>query len=499
MSKEVSQKGYRQIFKATSLFGGVQVFNIIIGIIRSKIIAVLLGPAGMGISGLLTSTTGMITSLTNFGLGSSAVKNVAESYAQNDTKKISRVVSALHSLVWITGTLGLLITLIFAPYLSELTFETKEYTNAFRLLSITLLLAQLTIGRNVIMQGTRSLKLLAKANLLGSLFGLLLTIPFYYFWGIKGIVPALIITSIVTLFFSWFFSRKISISKMKLTYKQVWIEGKDMLTMGIMLSLSGIITLAVSYVTRIYIGRIGGVEEVGLYNAGFAIIGTYVGLVFTAMATDYYPRLAGVASNNEIAKETINQQADIAILILAPILMVFFVFIHWIVQLLYSTQFMSVNGMIHWAALGMFFRAVGWAIAFLFLAKGTSKLFFLNELIANIYFLVLNVLGYKYYGLDGLGISFLIGYILYAMQVFIISNKKYKFNFNRAFIKIFILQLLCGVVCFCIVRLVPSFYKYIIGCILIILSSIYSYKELDKRMDLKSVIARYLKNNRNER
>jgi hypothetical protein len=73
---------YRQIMKATSIFGGVQVFQIIIGIIRSKFIAVFLGPTGMGISGLLQVSIGMIAGLTNFRLSSSTIKS--NSAAQAD-------------------------------------------------------------------------------------------------------------------------------------------------------------------------------------------------------------------------------------------------------------------------------------------------------------------------------------------------------------------------------------------------------------------------------
>ncbi|NSW94260.1 MAG: oligosaccharide flippase family protein, partial [Bacteroidales bacterium] len=116
------QKSYRQIFKATTLFGGVQVFNIIIGIIRSKFIAVLLGPEGMGISGLLTSTTGFISGLTGFGLGTSAVKNISEANATGNRERISVVVTVFRRLVWITGLLGMVVTIILSPWLSKITF-----------------------------------------------------------------------------------------------------------------------------------------------------------------------------------------------------------------------------------------------------------------------------------------------------------------------------------------------------------------------------------------
>ena len=185
------KSSYRSIMKATSLFGGVQVFNIIIAIVRSKIVAVLLGPAGMGIMGLLTSTTGLVQSLTNFGLGTSAVRDISAANESNDFNRISKITTVFRRLVWITGLLGTTSTLLLSPWLSELTFGNKEYTIAFMWLSASLLLNQLASGQNVILQGTRQLKYLAKANLLGSLIGLLISAPLYYIKGIDGIVPAI--------------------------------------------------------------------------------------------------------------------------------------------------------------------------------------------------------------------------------------------------------------------------------------------------------------------
>ena len=121
------KSSYRSIMKATSLFGGVQVFNIIIAIVRSKIVAVLLGPAGMGIASLLPSTTGLVQSLTNFGLGTSAVRDISSAHESNDFNRISKITTVFRRLVWITGLLGSICTFILAPWLSELTFGNKEF------------------------------------------------------------------------------------------------------------------------------------------------------------------------------------------------------------------------------------------------------------------------------------------------------------------------------------------------------------------------------------
>jgi O-antigen/teichoic acid export membrane protein len=490
------QSSYRQIMKATSIFGGVQIYSIFISIIRSKFIAILLGPAGMGIAGLLTSTTNLIGNITNLGLSTSAVKNVAAANTSGDSGRVGIVVSVLRRLVWITGITGTLFTLFFAPWLSELTFGNKDYTFAFMLISITLLLTQVNAGQLVILQGMRRLQYLAKANMAGITIALLTSVPIYYLWGVKGIVPAIIISSFMTLFLSWYFSSKVEIAHVKVTKAAMLSEGGDMVRMGFFLSLSSLISMGASYVVRIFISHKGGVEEVGLYNAGFAIINTYVGMVFSAMATDYFPRLSGIVHDREKSNDIINQQAEVALLILAPILTIFLIFINWIVILLYSSRFLPVDKMIHWAALGIFLKATSWPVAYLFVAKGNTRLYFYSELAANVYILGFNVIGYQLGGLEGLGISFFAGYLVYLTQVFILAKRKYTFSFGKEFSKIFLIQFLLGILCFFSSRLLTSPYIYIGGSILIMISAIYSLRELNKRLNLIPLITgRFKKNN----
>jgi len=484
-----SQSSYRQIMKATSIFGGVQVFQIIIGIIRSKFIAVLLGPLGMGISGLLTSTLGFVAALTNFGLSTSAVRDISAAYSIGNETRLSIVAKVFRRWVWLTGLLGVFLTAGLSPWLSKITFGNRDYTFAFIWISITLLLNQISAGQGVILRGMRKINYMAQSSMLGSLIGLFTTLPLYYFYGIKGIVPGIIVTAITSLLLTWYYSRKVDIKPVYVSKVRTIAVGKEMLKMGFMISLSGLITLGASYIVRIFISKTGGVDQVGLYSAGFAIINTYVGMVFTAMSTDYYPRLSAVAHSNEECRNVINQQAEIALLILAPILIVFLVFINWVVIILYSKQFLPVTAMIYWATLGMFFKAATWAIGFIFLSKGASKVFFWSELLSNAYLLAFNLLGYRYFGLAGLGFSFLISYFFSMIQVFLISKIKYDFNFAPPFIKIFFLQLGLAILSFLAVKFTGYPWPYIFGIGLIVGSTLYSWSELDKRMDLKSIIS----------
>lgn len=487
-----NQSSYRQIMKATSIFGGVQFYQIVLTIVRTKIVAVLLGTAGMGISGLFTAATTLITGITSLGLNVSAVKNVSEANATGDMNRVALVTSALRRLVWITGLLGTGVVIVLSPWLSEITFGNGDYTLGFVWLSVTLLFSTLSNGQYVLLQGLRKVAYLAKANVAGATIGLIVSLPVYYYYGMDGIVPALVLSSLAAMLLAYYFGNKVKVAPVPLDTATLFKEGRDMVKMGVLLSLSTVVAMAASYVTRIYISNTGGVEDVGLFNAGFAIVNTYVGMIFTAMSTDYYPRLSAVAHDAKQARTLINQQAEIALLILGPILAIFLIFIKFAIILLYSYQFVAAIGMVQWIVLAILLKAVSWAMGFMLMAKGASKVFFYNELITNAYTLVLNIVGYFLFGLEGLGISFFVAFIVALIQNFLILRVKYGFAFDAGFYKIFMIQLILAVGCFILVRSLEGTILYIASLPLLGFAVFYSYKEMNSRMDLSGIVKRKL-------
>lgn len=483
-----TQSSYRSIFKATSLFGGVQIFQILIQILRSKVIAVLLGPAGVGIIGLFQSGLQLIQQMTNMGLAQSAVRDVSEANGTGDTCRLSKTIIVVRRLVWITGLLGLTAVAILSPLLSRSSFGNYDYTIPFIFLSITLLFDQLSAGQKVILQGMRRLKDLAKCSAFGATFGLLVSIPLYYWMGVNGIVPTLILTSFCALCLSWVYSRKIKIEPVPVTTRQTLEQGRLMLVMGISMSISGILSTGVAFLIRSYIQNIGGVEEVGLYQAGFVIMNTYVGLIMNAIATDYYPRLAAINKDNAKCREAVSQQGEIGSLILAPMLIACLVFMPFMLKILYSDQFLAANIYISWACLGMLFKFASWVISFMFIAKAESKLFMANEISANIYTLVISIAGYKLWGLQGIGVAFALNYLIYFIQVYLIARHRYQFRFDNSFTRSYGIQIILLIACLATVLMIEGFVKYGIGVILIIVSSYLGLKGLNQRMDLVSVV-----------
>lgn len=490
--KTDNKQSYKGIFKATSLFGGLQFYQILISVIKSKFVAVLLGPLGIGVQGLLTSATDLIKQVTALGISQSAVRDVSEAYASGDSHRVSLTVTILRRVVWLTGLLGMLTVMVLSPYLSLTTFGNYDYTFPFIFLSVTLLIEQLCAGQKVILQGMRRLKDLAKASALGSTLGLFISIPIYYLFRIDGIVPTLILNALISLLLSWYFSRKIDLQSVNVSTKHTFTECKSMLRMGVAMSISGIMLTATAYILRSFIRGCGGTEDVGLFQAGFVILNTYVGLIFSAMATDYYPRLAAVNKDNIKCFEVVSQQGEIAVLIMAPMLSVCTVFMPLVLTILYSTEFLLANDYILLATVGMMFKLASWLISYMIVAKAESRLFITCEITANIYSLLFNVIGYKLWGLSGLGLAFTFNYFIYFLQVYLIARKKYNLKLSKSFIRYFSLFSLLIVANVVMSKFIYGWLYYLIGIIVIVIISTISLIGMNRRLDIKSfVINRY--------
>ncbi|WP_044270101.1 oligosaccharide flippase family protein [Bacteroides timonensis] len=481
--KDVSNKqAYRQIIKATSIFGGVQVINILVGIARSKIIALLLGPSGYGLYSLLQSTIQMIAGFTNVGISSSSVRNISEAYASENMEKITITVSVVNKLMLLLGGIGVIVTILLSRFISIFTFDSVDFEYAFIVLSITILFQQMMQAKMSVLQGMRKIKYLANSSVLGAILAFLISIPFYYFWKIDGIVPTLLLTSIITYLSVSYFYKKLKIEYVRLPLKVIWRNGKDMIAMGFAMGLNSMLGLCISYFMRAFLNINGGIVEVGLFQAGWSVVSTYVGMIFTAMGTDYYPRLATVNKNDVKCCELMNQQGEISLLIITPIIILFLLFAPLAVVILYSSDFIAITTFMQLSMLGMIFKVGSWVMGYSFVAKGESKLYIYNELIANAYMLLLNICCYLSWGIDGLGVAFSLGYLVYMLQVYFIVKRRYDFRLSRNAISIFLFSSLFVLASFAFIKYMAQPYSYVCTSIVMLFSFIYSILSLKKKI-----------------
>ncbi len=488
----VERSKYRSSFGATLLFSGVQVYQIIVRVIRSKFVAMFLGPEGMGIMSLLHTTTDLISTSTNLGLKTSGVKSVAAANSSHDEEKVSQITFVLRRLILLTGLIGTLICALGAPLWSDISFGNSDYQWSFVVVSIIILLDQLTNGEQVLLQGLQKKKYLARASIIGQTIGLFVAVPLYYYYHNDAIVWVLVIHSITAYCISLYFTRKIKFKSSFLSFNEVLTQGGGMIKLGFFLSLQSILSMLSLYLVRSFVSYTGGLEDVGLYGAGVTIITVYLGLVFSAISTDYFPRLASTKTNTELC-ESVNQQAEITILLLAPVIVAFVVFIRPVILLLYSDKFLPIEDMLYWAMSATLLKAMAWSLSHSILAKVSPKVFFYNELFAMVISFTSNILGYYYWGLTGFGISMLFVYFIYMIQMLVVTRRLFNMiiPFKTWYI-FFILNVL--VVAALTAKMIHvSWFNYLFGIIVLIITSVYCLKELDNRMDLKSYLASRIK------
>jgi O-antigen/teichoic acid export membrane protein len=481
-------KSYNQIAKGFGLFGGVQVFSILINIIRSKFVAVLLGTSGIGVLGLFTSTIGMIVMISNLGLNGSAVSAISKAASDNNQTLISRNFITIRRWIVFTGILGVLITLISATKLSLWVFGNDEYEWAFVWLSITVFFQTLSTGQSALLQGLRKLKDLAKVGVLGSSLGLLLSLILFYYYGLKGIVPSLILTAVSTSLISWYSIRKIKVDDVKISLHESFIGGLDMVKLGAVFLITNLVGTVVLYITQVFINQTGGLDQLGLYLSSFAIINGYFGMIFTAMGTDLFPRISAISDDNLEVKKLINQQSEIMILILAPILIFSILALPLVINILLTTKFFPIIELLKWAIFGVVFQAVSYPIGLAFAAKGFKKMYFYIVMALHAFTLLAYVVLYHFLKLEGIGIAFLLVQFLFLFILLRLAKLKFLFKYENSFNKLFSIQLLLITTAFSIVFILGYPIAYNTGILITITSSIYSYIELNKRLDFNAII-----------
>jgi len=486
MNKE-NTSSYNQIAKATGIFGGVQVFNILISIIRSKFIAILLGTIGVGIIGLFNSTIGIIISLTSLGLNFSAVRTISKTFSKNDISIHSRTIITLRRWAFFTGVVGMILTIVLASHLSWWVFGSDDYKWAFIFLSVTLLFQSINSSHQAILQGVRRIKHLAKANLLGSFLGLCVSIPLYYILGLKGIVPSLILVASISMTISVFYTSKIIIDKVSISIRESIHEGLEMVKLGTVIMITNLALLGVLYLIQLFINRRGGIEQVGLYVASTTIMSGYIGLIFSSMLPDFLPRLSAVSDNPLQIKNLVNQQTEIAFLILGPILVLLLSCLPLVVKILYNSSFLPIVGLIQWAIPGVLLMAANWTSSIMIMAKGDFKLFLKIELFTDIIILLINTTLYYYLNLEGIGIAFLINNTFRFVIQSRILTKRYSFSFTALCKNIFLIQELLLIALFFIVRFLCSPFNYALGFLILLVSVLYSFVEINKRIEIKTV------------
>lgn len=478
MSEE--NKSHRQILKSSSIIGGASVINILIGLFKIKVVAVLLGPVGIGLIGLLQNVMAMTSSVAAMGIGTAGTRQIAEANAENDQQAI---VTARRSLLLgavVLAILGGLLVWVFREQLAINLLDDGSKSAWVGWLAIGVVLSVASESQTALLNGMRRIVDLAKLRIYSALFATLLGITAIWIWQEQGLVFFVISVPIATFILGHLYVSKLP--KVAVEHTPISIlkkQWKNLLQLGFAFMVAGLaVTLGQLAVRTLVQNRLGSLD-LGLFQAAWNISMTYIGFVLAAMSADYYPRLTGVIKDKTATIRLVNEQTEIALLLAGPVFLAMLTIAPWVLTLLYSSDFVPATQILRWQILGDVLKVISWPIGFIVLASGASKIFLLFESIAMLVFYSFTWLSIDYFGIQATGISFFIMYLVYLPIVYLWAKYRIGFSWTKRNIVDFIfLFSASSIISF--LSLYSEQYALILGLLLTALFSKLSFDRLIK-------------------
>jgi PST family polysaccharide transporter len=472
------KKTYGQILKSSAVIGSSSVLNIGFGIIRTKAMALLLGPTGVGLLGDYNAISDLVRTFAGMGVNTSGVRQIAEAAGTGDTQHLARTVIALRRVAIWSGALGGLLLVIFCRPISQIVFKDYSHAGPLAVLALAVFFGDISAGQGALVQGMRRIADLAKISVLGAFYGTIFSIPIVYFYREKGVVPSLVCVAGMGILTSWWYARKVKVEPLPMKTAEVVQEARLLLRMGVVFMSSTLMTMGVGCLIRILITRKFGIDAAGLYQSAWALGGLYIGFVLQAMGADFYPRLTAAAKDHPECNRLVNEQAEIGLLLAGPGVLGTLTFAPLVINLFYTAQFGGSVETFRWICLGMVLRVASWPMGFILLAKGERKLFFWSELLSNLVYLGLVFGGLKAFGLEGAGMAFFGLYVFYWFGIYLVVRRLSGFRWSRANRQLSILFIPTTAAVFGAWYVLPFWQGLILGSAATLICGIYSLKTL---------------------
>lgn len=443
-----------------------------------------MGPTGAGWWGLCWSISELARSISGVGINNSGVRQIAAAVATGDHQKIARTVVTLRRVSLFLGIIGALALCACCVPVAQHYLKDRALAGVVALVSLTVLFNTVSQGQTALIQGMRRVGDYARNSLMGAVLGAVLTIPIIYLLFARGFKPAVIIAvalvcvSILAMLTSWWYARKVIVTPIALSLPEVSEEATALLKLGFVFMLSGVMMQGVFTAVNYILLHTMDERAVGLYGQAWLLSGYLVGFVFQAMGTDYYPRLTAVANDHPRCNQLVNEQTEVGMLLAGPALLATLTFAPWLLQLVASGKFLPATEVLRWFCLGMLLRAFSWPMAFVMMAKNSQKLFFWTELFSNTLYVVLVWFGVRSFGLNGVGMAFVMLYAVYAAIAYLIVRYLTGFRWSQENLWIASVYGLLAIGVFAAGRFLPLLPALGLGFLITTTTGVFSVKKL---------------------
>ena len=429
----LSDNSYRTILRSSSIIGGAQVINIAVGILKMKAVAVLLGPAGVGLVGIYLSLIQTASSIAAMGLGTVGTRQIAAAHAEGDDVTVGRTRRAVFWGTMLLALIGAALFWLASGWIARVILADESRTNDVAWLSVGVALTVAAGSQGALLTGLRRIGDLARINIGAGFIGAALGVLALWLWAAQGLIAMILIAPVFTFLFGHLYVTRLGPpAGPPIRLPEMSREWQVMLRLGFAFMLSGLVTTLGHLAARTLVQRELGAEALGQFQAAWVIGMTYLGFVLGAMGTDYYPRLAAAIGDHKVATRLVNEQTEVALLLCAPVLLAMLGLAPWVIHLLYSAEFGPAVEILRWQLLGDILKVISWPLGFVLLAAGAGKTYIVTESLGMGVFVLGVLVGLPLIGVTATGAAFLALYVVYLPLVWFLGGRIIGFRWTRA-------------------------------------------------------------------
>lgn len=403
--------------------GSVQVLGQLCSVVRNKLIAIWIGPVGVGLVILFNSVSDLVGVFTRLNIDQSSQRDIAAAGDSDTTAKLSYVTHRWS--VWL-GLLAWLLMCVASPLLSRWSFGDTSRWLDFCLLGAVPFLTSVAFGYQAVMKGCRRFGLLARISALISIGGIIVSVPLIWFLRERAIIWIILAYALCLFIGSWLW--RVRLPRVRMKFREVWSAGMSFVRLGFFITLGLGAGYLVNYLFVLYMNNYADTTRLGLYQAGYIILNSYVGAIFGGVWTEYFPRLSRAVRSRRATEVTVSHRISMTAWTLLPVMTLFMALDEPIVRLIYSSSFLDIIPYITLGMSAMGLRAASWCIQHTVLARGDGRLYVVTEVASCALCLVLNIVGYCHWGFLGLGVSYIIWYIFFLALVWYIYRRRYGYR-----------------------------------------------------------------------
>lgn len=411
----------------TSLLNGIAVVIKMLTLLGlNKILAIYVGPSGYAALGQFQNAVQIITTFASGAINTGVTKYTAEYY--EDEEKQQTIWRTAGTIAFIGSLITTALIVLFNRQLAGWFLKDEALGGVFIWFAATLVLFVFNTLLMAILNGKKEIHRYVSANIVGSLFALVVTSTMAIKLGLYGALVALAVYQSLTFFVTLALTYKASWFKLSYLFGAIDKQAAHKLAKYTAMALTSAACVPLSHILiRNHLGETLGWEAAGYWEAMWRLSGAYLMLVTMTLSVYYLPKLSELQDPADIKREII-QGYKIILPVAAAGGLIIYLLRDFIIQVLFTAEFASMEQLFAWQMAGDTLKIGSWILAYLMLGKAMMKLFIFSEIISAAMFYILTVLFTAKMGLEGVAMAHAVNYLLYwlVMAFFIIRSLRIK-------------------------------------------------------------------------